>query len=99
MLSLESYPQPAAGVVGRVVNAEAVIVLASKGEVKVLNEVGSLIWSLSDGTRSVGEIAAQVNASFQVALDQAQADTLEFVGQLVERGALTLVDLQGLPGA
>lgn len=48
-----------------------------------LNEVGSRIWELCDGTRSVGEIAHAVAEEFEVDEATAAADAGEFVGQLL----------------
>lgn len=89
-ISIDSFPSPAPGVIGRRVQNEAVIVLASQAKVKVLNEVGARIWSLVDGSRSIGEIAMILCAEYQVEPEQAQADVLQFVAELVERGALLL---------
>ena len=86
MLNLDSKPQPNASVQGRQLENEAVLVLPDKGEVKVLNEVGARIWALTDGRRSVRQIAALVSAEYHVAPAVAEADTLEFVGQLMAKG-------------
>jgi hypothetical protein len=89
--SLESCPAPAPGVVGQIVQDEAVIVLPDSGEVKVLNDVGAAIWMLADGSRSVREIAAQVWQQYDVDLQQVEADALRFVAELLQRQMLILV--------
>jgi hypothetical protein len=89
--SLESCPAPAAGVVGQIVQHEAVIVLPDSSEIKVLNEVGATIWTLADGSRSVREIAAQVCQQYDVDPQQAEADVLRFVAELLQRKMLVLV--------
>ncbi len=86
MLNLDSKPKPNASVQGRQLENEAVLVLPDKGEVKVLNEVGARIWALTDGRRSVRQIAATVSAEYNVAAAVAEADTLEFVQQLLAKG-------------
>jgi len=88
--TLSAYPSPAPGVVGRQVQNEAVVVLAKESKIKVLNEVGARIWSLADGSRTIADIAAALCAEYQVGLEQAQADILQFVVELLERGALVL---------
>jgi hypothetical protein len=90
MLTLESYPIPAPGVVGRVVEDEAVLVLPERGEVKVLNEVGARIWELANGKRPVSEIAALICEQYEVDLEVAAADTLEFLADLESRGVITV---------
>ena len=92
MLTLESYPVPAPGVVGRVVEAEAVLVLPERGEVKVLNEVGARIWELVNGQRSVSHIAALICEEYEVELEVATSDTLEFLADLESRGVITVSD-------
>jgi len=86
MLSVNMVPVPNPEVVGRIVDNEAVLVLPGKGEVKVLNEVGSLIWSLVDGRRSIKEIATQINAEYKVSQPEAENDALAFIQQLMDKG-------------
>lgn len=92
MSTLDAIPVPAPGVVGRVVDDEAVLVLPEKGEVKVLNEVGARIWTLTDGARSVKEIAQVICEEYEVEQKLAEADTLEFLEELEDRGAVEFVD-------
>lgn len=91
MLTLDTYPVPSPDVVGRIVDDEAVLVLPDRGEVKVLNEIGARIWTLADGTRTVRDIAAAICAEYDVDATRAEADTLAFVGELAERGIVSLV--------
>ena len=90
MLDHNSCPVPNPDVVGRLVGDEAVLVIAGKGEVKVLNEIGARIWSLIDGTRTVGDIAGLICSEYDVEPAQAEADAIEFIEQLVGKGILTL---------
>jgi len=76
---------------GRTIEGETVLVLPVQGEVKVINEVGSQIWQLADGQRSIAEIAAQICQQYAVEPAQAETDTLQFVRLLVEKGILSLV--------
>lgn len=92
-ISTQAYPVPAPGVVSRVIGEEAVLVQPERAKVKVLNEVGAHIWELADGTRTIEQIVALLCSEYQVDPDQAQADTLEFIGELVERGLLLVNDL------
>ena len=47
------HPQTAA----RVFSGEAVIITPAENTVRMLNTVGSRVWELADGTRTVDEIA------------------------------------------
>ncbi len=66
----------------RVIDDEAVIVTPEENLVKVLNEVGSRIWELADGTRTVGEIAEAIYIEFEVDKTQAEEDVVKFVEEL-----------------
>ena len=90
MLSLESVPIPQPEVIGRVVDQEAVLVLPKQGNVKVLNEVGAAIWALLDGKRNIRQISAEICAQFEVETSVAEADTLQFIADLVERQVVHL---------
>ncbi len=91
MISINATPLHNPEVVGRTVEGETVLVLPGKGEVKVLNELGSQIWTLADGTHTVAEIAVLLSESYAVDRLQAEADVLEFVALLEEKGVLSLV--------
>ena len=90
MISLDSYAVPNLAVVGRLVEGEAVLVLAEQGQVKVLNEVGARIWALADGTRTLRQIVAALCDEYEVDHAQAEADVIDFVAQLAERGIISL---------
>ena len=91
-MDLDQIIEPAEGVVGHVVEDEAVIVLPGKGKVKVLNEVGAFIWSQVDGYRTVAEIVKSVCEEFDVDQPQAEADTIAFLADLQERGVISVVE-------
>lgn len=59
-------------------------------EVYELDEVGSLIWQLSDGTQSIAELAGAIADQFDVDRDQAEADARRFVDELVEANLIML---------
>ena len=93
MTILNQIPNPIAGVTGQVVDGEAVLVLPDKAEVKVLNEVGARIWELADGTRTIGQIAEQLTEDFEVDIQKAQNDVVEFLQQLEQKGVIQLESL------
>jgi hypothetical protein len=90
MITLDMIPIPNPAVVGRIVDHEAVLVLPTKGQVKVLNEVGSRIWSYLDGTRTVSDIITMVQTEYAVSGQDAEEDTCAFLGQLADREIITL---------
>lgn len=76
----EKHPRTAS----RLVAGEAVVVLPEEGRVKVLNEVGSRIWELADGTHSVDEIVEAICTEYKVSREQAQEEVVAFVTDMVE---------------
>jgi hypothetical protein len=58
-----------------------------------LNEVGSRIWELSDGTLTVREIAALLVEEFEVEQELAEKDAAEFVASLLQSRLLLEGDL------
>ncbi|MBI4787235.1 MAG: PqqD family protein [Chloroflexi bacterium] len=89
-MDLNSYPIPHPQVAARVVDGSAVVVLADSGEVNVLNAVGTRIWELADGSRSVREIADAIHAEFDVSAQDALRDAETFLEVLLEAKALEL---------
>lgn len=73
----------------RTYDGQATIVLPSRAEVKVLNEVGSRVWESIDGRRTLGEILDTVLAEFDVPREKATADVIEFVGALKAQGMVS----------
>ena len=47
-----------------------------------LNEVGARVWELSDGSRTVAEIATQLADEYDAPVAVIQADVLELLGEL-----------------
>ena len=92
MNPLERYPIPHNQVAGRIIDDEAVIVLSESGEVEVLNAVGARIWELADGSRSLAQIIEQIVREFDVSLEQATTDVVEFVGVLEREKVVVLGD-------
>lgn len=89
-LTLNSYPAPAEHVRGRRLEHEAVVVLPDQGEVKVLNEVGAQIWALADGSHSVRDIITILCTEFDAPPTVIEADTLQFLTQLQQKGLITI---------
>ncbi len=53
-----------------------------------LNEVSAFAWELIDGRRRLADVRDAVVAEFEVALEVATADLLDFFRQLEEVGAI-----------
>lgn len=69
-------------------DAGGMVVLPGRSEVKVLNPVGIVVFSLLDGTRDVDALTAAVEEEFDISLEQARHDVLEFLLELKHAGML-----------
>jgi hypothetical protein len=76
-------PTPHVQVAARIVEGAAVIVTSDSGNVTVLNAVGTRVWELIDGERSVLAIAQAIESEYAVSLERAQADVAELIEKLV----------------
>lgn len=76
-------------IASRIFSGEAVVITPAENMVRMLNDVGSRVWELADGTRTVAEIAQILTQEFDVTLEDAQASTTVFVDELVAKGLLT----------
>lgn len=81
------HPRTAA----RVFSGEAVIITPAENTVRMLNDAGSRIWELADGTRTVAQIAAALAQEFDVDPAEARAGTAAFVDALAAKGLLTFL--------
>lgn len=82
-------PRRQAGVASRLFNGEAVLIDPAQNKVRMLNPVGSRIWELADGSRTLAEIIDTLVAEFEVEPAQAAASVRAFVEELVARELLT----------
>jgi hypothetical protein len=51
-----------------------------------LNEVGTVIWELIDGEKSVSQIAEELYLTYDVTPEEAKKDTVDFITTLKEAG-------------
>jgi len=73
----------------RVIEGEAVILSLDSKVFRGLNSVGSRVWELIDGRRSVEEIVARIVAEFEVTPEIAARDVGVFIDQLLEKQLVT----------
>jgi hypothetical protein len=86
---LNAIPHRTPSVASRSLDGEAVLVHPAHGKVIVLNGVGSRLWELMDGQRSVSQIAGMIADEYDVSMVKAESDALAFCQDLVGRGLLT----------
>jgi hypothetical protein len=78
------------GVVWRDIAGEVVIAERDSGKIRVLNKVGSLIWSLADGTRCFNDVVVEMCRRFEVTPEVAAGDAEEFLRLLLENDLVSL---------
>ena len=79
--------------VARDIAGETIIVpiknkVGDLGSIYTLNEIGSTIWQLIDGKRSVSKIAQAVHSAYEVPLEEAEKDSVEFLNSLESAGLI-----------
>jgi len=58
------------------------------GSIYTLNEVGTIIWGLVDGKKSVGQIAEEICMTYDVTAEEAKKDTIDFLISLKKAGLI-----------
>lgn len=66
----------------------AMVVVPARQEVEVLNAVGTQVWHLIDGQRSVGAILEQLQSEYDVDPAQLEGDVRAFIEALDEHHML-----------
>jgi coenzyme PQQ biosynthesis protein PqqD len=69
----------------RIIGDEAVLLSAEDSSVHSLDAVGTRIWELCDGEKTVSEIIDQVVAEFEVERETAEKDVVEFIEELMKK--------------
>ena len=92
MLNWDDVLAAASTLVTRESDGELVVVLPEKGKFVVLNATGARVLHLSDGTRTLRDIADTLAAEFDADQTQVEGDVLRFAEALVDRGALNVLD-------
>ena len=81
--------RPTRRAVSRVVDGQALILDSNRDEIRQLNEVGSLIWSMILGSTSTREeMIKAIVAQFEVEIEQASVDLDTFLHELGERSLI-----------
>jgi len=75
----------------RIIEGEAVILSMESKVLRGLNPVGSRIWDLIDGQRSLEEITGTIVLEFDVTPADAAQDVRTFIQELLDRGLVTQV--------
>jgi hypothetical protein len=79
-------PSKATNTASRLIAGEAVILSLDTKVLRGLNPVGSRVWDLIDGQRTLDDIVAIIVAEFDVTPPQALTDVQAFVRELIDKG-------------
>jgi len=83
--ALNAIPVKSSHTASQVIDGEAVILDIPGKTLRGLNSVGSRIWELVDGARTLNEIAQVVAREYGRADTEMQQDVVVFFGELAER--------------
>jgi len=83
--------------VTRSIDGETIIVpiknkVGDLNSIYTLNEIGTMIWELIDGKKSVSKIVEAVDNTYEVKLEEVEKDTLEFLNSLEEAGLIRTIE-------
>ena len=85
-ISSQAYLKRATeGLLSNAIDYETIITKLDDGSSFVLNRLGTLIWNLMDGQRTIAEIALAVCEKYDVTPETALSDTIELAEGLLAR--------------
>lgn len=87
---LDKIPVHLPHVLSRIENGKAVIFDDSTGEPFLLNETGSLIWSLCNGKVSVRAVISELTSLYEGNSSQMETEIIDFISLLSHKGIITL---------
>lgn len=90
MTELDAVPRHSEAVIYRVVGDEAILLNLDSSYYYSLDPIGSEIWDMCDGTRSLRSVAEQVCGEYDVGWDEARRDLLVLVADLRREGLLAV---------
>jgi hypothetical protein len=88
--SLDAKVRRQKDVAWRMIDGEAVIITPADSQMHTLNDVGTRIWELITGDRTLREVALVLCAEFEVEKDRAEKDTLWFAECLAKKGLVNI---------
>jgi hypothetical protein len=89
---IQRIPRHSAQVAARIFSGEAVVITPAENMVRMFNPVGSRIWGLTNGERTIEDIAAILTSEYSVESETATRQVNEFLEELACKG---LVEFAG----
>jgi len=82
----EATPRPSRRCAWQIIDHEAVLLDLEGRRIQGLNSVGSFVWGLLDGARTVAELGREVAARYAIDCARAEADVARFLAEMRRRG-------------
>ena len=73
-------------IVARREEKEALLFNPADGNMLCVNGTGIIVWDLSDGSRTAGDIAGEIAEKYEVTADKAEKDCLAYLTDLEKAG-------------
>ncbi|MBE0428992.1 MAG: PqqD family protein [Thermoleophilia bacterium] len=71
---------------------DAVLLHVQRGDYYSLNKVGARLWSITDGSKTIGDLAGEITEEFEISREEAEKDIIELAGQLAKEGLVKVVE-------
>ena len=71
---------------------DAVLLHVQRGDYYSLNKVGARLWVLTDGCKTISELAVLITEEFEITREQAESDIIELAEQLEKEGLVKAVE-------
>lgn len=65
---------------------DAVLLHVQRGDYYSLNRVGARLWLLTDGSKKISDLAAEITQEFDISPEEAEKDIIELAEQLAKEG-------------
>lgn len=88
MLTLASCPTHSSRSAHEITEGQAVLVNLNTGYLFSLNATGAFLWQRLDGRASLGAIAAELAAAYEVDTGITEPDVLELANELLKEGLI-----------
>jgi hypothetical protein len=89
-VDLQATPRQNLDTASRSIDDTAYVLNPETSELHAFNEVGGRIWELIDGERTLQDVITAIADEYDVEPGVAEADVVEFVETLVDKGVVTL---------
>ncbi len=76
------------GYIWRVIDGETIIMSPFGDKLYALNDVGTFIWELLDGSRTINDIVNSILEDYDTEENIAYRDTIRFIEKLLENNML-----------